>query len=587
MTRDRATLGTLVLLAAILGVHVLAWWGRPYSFLTDIDSQHYARLASEILRGELRFAAHVFNDRFGVTAPTAAVYAVLGVSPRASTLWPLAASLLTIGLVFATTWRSFGRPAALLAALLLATNVVQIDYAAHLIPDLVLAGFMLVGVAVIHAAREAEAAGRGRPWLHGGLCALALLAGLLTKKTVIWAMPFLLGVMALDLVRRRNRRLWTAFVVCGAACLGLYFLAYALGSGDPLHPIRNVEESHNALKTSFADRSRAQVVHRLTDAPVKFFLRQAGYGHLLLLAVPALLHALRPLRVLPSALRFWAAYTAVVLFSFWFGTTSLQSYNLLPISPRFLIPLLAPLSILGGVTLAGSLPGASSEARGRAARLLAAAAFAGGALLAAWTLGGGAALVPRWVVYAAPCLALVLLASPVRDRLGLSAARVLWGALVAVLSFGVLAHHGFRSPVKPPNPLRVLEYAFVREHLAPALRPDGGLVFTDGHTAFLLPILFDRIGVRGVRAVDWSDADAVRSHAGTPALVFVHQGTLSLLEDWEAREVPRFATDPPGHWRELASEEVPPSIIESMTLPVRGQRQLLFEIADPADLLSR
>jgi 4-amino-4-deoxy-L-arabinose transferase-like glycosyltransferase len=249
--------------------------------------------------------------------------------------------MLTIIAVFAIADRSFGRSAALLAALLLATNPVQVEYSAHLLPDIVVSGFMLASAALLYEGREAR--GAGRPWLLGGLCVVALLLGALTKETAVWVTPFFLGVLFVDLARRRNLRLWTAIVATGVGGLALFLLAYRLATGDPLHILDVMERTHNVSEqASFVGKSSEEYAHRLTLAPVEFLAEQLGYGHLAFLALPALIHLVWPLRRMAPGARFWAAYALVLLLCFWFGSTSLRSYNPLPISARFLMPRLSP-----------------------------------------------------------------------------------------------------------------------------------------------------------------------------------------------------------------------------------------------------
>ena len=314
-----------------------------------------------------------------------------------------------------------------------------------------------------------------------------------------------------------------------------------------MHALESVEGTHNvSVQASFIAKSSAKVLDRLTLGPARFLVEQLGYGHLVLLAVPALVHMVRPLRGLPSGVRYWASYATVVLLCFWFGTTSLRSYNPLPISPRFLMPLLAPLSIVGGVTLAGFLARGERERDARSALLLAAVAF----------LAAGAVLLSsrsRSVPYVAVGLALAFVASPARHAWRGRLAQVAGVAMVAVLSLGILVYYGFRGGVKPPNPMRLLERDFIEDHVASL--PADAVVFTDDHSAFLLPLIFERQGVSRVRVVDWNDAAAVRADAGVPGFVLLNQTTLSMLKEWIGQAIPGFAFEQPPQWRELASVE--------------------------------
>jgi 4-amino-4-deoxy-L-arabinose transferase-like glycosyltransferase len=344
---------TAVPAALLIAFHVLCWYQQPSAFLEDIDSQHYARIASELAAGRFQLSAHPFNHRFGVVLPAALGYRALGVGARQTTAWPLVVSVLTIVLVYATARRFFGTGAALFAALLVATNVTQVEQSAHLLPDLVVSFFMLAALSLLLLAREAPPV---RQPLLGVLCALALAAGVLTKETVVWAAPFFAVLMVRDLRQRRHARLWAWLAGTALAALGAILLSYQLATGSALARLEAIDRIHNT-RVSFAGSSRAQLLHRLTDRPLRFVIEHPGYLALVLLSLPPVVGLARPLRSVPPATRPWAAYSTIVLLGFWFGTTSLDFYNPLPISARNLMPLLAPLSILGGVTLAGLLAG--------------------------------------------------------------------------------------------------------------------------------------------------------------------------------------------------------------------------------------
>lgn len=572
MTRGQGLLVPVILLALMLAGHTVFWWCNPYDFLDDIDSQHYAWLASQIVDGEFTVGMHPFNDRLGTFVPNVPLYAAFGVSARTTTLWPLIASLLTIIAVFATAYRAFGGNAALLAALLLASNVIQLDYSTHLLPDIVVSLLTFAGTALLFTTRGADR-GALSTWLRGGAAAAMLVAGLVTKTTVVWAVPFFAGTLLYDLWHRQNFRLWTAIATVGTACLGILLFCYWWTTGNPLHVVHTIEETHNEYTVSGAYRSSDALAERLAFGPLEFFMEELGYGPLLLLAVPGLVHALRPLSALPAALRFWGAYVLVVLLAFWYGSTSLRFYNPLPASPRYLMPLLPPLAILAAGTLMTAVPGKQQPRRAWLVLVLAAIGFA----WAAW--GPGHPLRTR--VFGSVAAVLVLLASPARSVLRGVPATVLWCAVVALLSVGMVAFVGLRG-VKHPNPLRVIERRMVQARLARL--PQDAVVFADQHSAFALPMMLARDGVRHVRVANWSDAAAVHAHGAAPAFVLVNQTTLTALHQWWRHPIPSFARKAPPHWKLLAERPVPSGIHKGMSLPDRGQKVLLYEIPDPGEL---
>jgi len=128
--------------------------------------------------------------------PTAALYRVFGVNRFTSTLWPFACSLLTITLVFAAGRRLGGTRAGGFAALLLATNPLQVCHSMLLLPDIVVSLFLFASASALSKARRAGAP--YRTWAAGLLVAGLFYCAFLTKLTAIWILPFFAILMVRD-----------------------------------------------------------------------------------------------------------------------------------------------------------------------------------------------------------------------------------------------------------------------------------------------------------------------------------------------------------------------------------------------------
>ena len=549
--------GSRIELALVLLGHALLYALLNGNFDHDFDAQQYGRIAFEISRGEYQLATHPFSQRFGVTVPAAGLFGLFGVSWVTATLWPLLCSLGTIALVHGAAARAAGRRAALAAALLLAINLVQVRYASRLLPDVVVSALMLAAAVAIDRGRAAPAERQVR-W--GCASALLVLAALLSKETAVWLGPLFLGLLVYDFLRGKNRRLWGAF--SAALLAGLLALggAYAAFTGDALYRLQGIESVHNERAGAF-DGGLARYAARLTYEPLVFLLEIPGFGLALLLALPAAVFAARAPRSESGGARYWVAYLASVMGSFWFGTTSLSTYTPLNLADRFLMPFLAPLAILGGVTLACVFDPSGRRARSRLEL----------GVLVLGALGAAAVLfrdgVKRAGLYAAFALVAAIAAAAAR-----SAPRAAAAALLALMAVPLADYVWRGDPHETP-----LLIQRERDALAETFPLEGPpvAVVTDPHSVFVLPFYLPAAARERVRLVSWDDPEAsVRE--GERALVYIHEPRLVATNlNWGQR-VPDFALEPPAGWRVVAE------------LSVDGEHWIrLLEVDDPAQVLRR
>ena len=563
-SQGQSARGWASLIVLILGAHFALHLWLYANFDNDYDAGHYARIAHEIQSREFAIAPHTFSNRFGVTVPTALSYRLFGVNRFSTTLWPLVSSVLTILLVFFTVRRFFGMRAASLSAFLLALNIIQIKYASRLLPDIIVSMFMMAAVALLALARTTASPRKQR--IYGVICALSLFAGLLTKGTVAWALPFFLGVTVCDVFRRRNSPFWFGLACSGTAAVTFLLAAYFVSTGNALYRLEGIEGTHNVRDWSYLGKSWEAYARRLSYEPIRFIIARPGLGLLLALSAPALVHCIRPLAFLPAGARLWAGYCLALLASFWFGTTSLTYYNPLYLVERFLIPLLAPLSILSGITLAALLSGEDRTANRRGILLIGAALLASIGVL--WDGG-----IRRQALYGVFLLwTLALAFSPavpfalVRQR-----GAAIKTALVVLLYAGTAAYYANKGLAAEQPPLIKLEREVVEEHL---LQTDQAtVVFTDRHSAFALPLYFKAGALERIRFVDWSDFEHTEGMHDAKKLVYINQPLLIATKLNWGHERPHFALEQPPHWKRLEARSTD------------GERWiLLFEIDSTEDL---
>ena len=133
------TAGDRLLLGALL---LVALGARLYALTGDMrfDPAIYAQYAWNLLHGTFSLRDDSwYAHRFVVFAPVAPCYALFGVGALSSRLWPLALSLLQVGLVFELGRRLEGRATAVLAGLLVALAPLDAVSGVTLQPDVVVA----------------------------------------------------------------------------------------------------------------------------------------------------------------------------------------------------------------------------------------------------------------------------------------------------------------------------------------------------------------------------------------------------------------------------------------------------------------
>ncbi|WP_400191176.1 glycosyltransferase family 39 protein [Hymenobacter sp. B81] len=331
--------------AALLAVVVvtLAFFALTHEGLYALDDYYYARYAHQLLHGTFELGPDPegrlhdpLHERWLIFGPVALCYALLGVNIISTTLWPLLATLGCSLLL----WLSYRRREPLVAAgavLLLGLHYFTLNLSTYLYPDNINMLACLAAALALNAGRRAAQPGR---W--GAGFALLNFAALLCKETVVYYVPFYLGLLLLDGYRRRHGRFWLSAALTGTALLAAYLLFYQVMTDDALYRIHLIEQTNNFLKEgNFLLGNRAALLARVTYGPLLVFIG-SGLGLLLLLA----LGSGRPTAADAAADRyFWLGLGLSTLAAFWLGSTSLSQYNPITLQPRMMTPLLPPLGL--------------------------------------------------------------------------------------------------------------------------------------------------------------------------------------------------------------------------------------------------
>jgi len=537
----------ILALGLVLVLHSFFYFWS-HSGLRASDDLFYAKLASDMSRGSFELTPSIFENRFGVIIPTSLSYHVFGVNKYSTTLWPLICSIVTIVVVFIVANKLSGKNAAILSSFLLATNLAQIKFSSSLYPEITLSLFMIVAISALFFARNSEST--ARRLMLATLCAFSFLAAALTKLTVVWVLPFLIFLMIYDFRHLRNFKLW--FYLCFmAVVVGLiYFVGYYIITGDLFYRFTGISEEFNA-QWGFQGQTTFDYIRRLTYKPLLFFLRDPRYAILFALSTPALLALFWPNLRSILGLRFWPVYVVVFLASFWFGSTSLSSYTPMPLreEQRFFLPLLAPLAILGGITMATLWKRADLKTdKKRTLGIFLAFIF--------FLITGFAAVEGRWLrvlfygLILTSIFFLLLSLSWVKfDKFVRIVKAVKRGHLAIILILVVSPIFAVLTGALGESPWEKTQRQIAHQHLTTLKEPT--VIFTDSRSKLAIPFFFGFSVPSHIKFVDWDQIDNKAEFRDSRLLVFVNRHRVELLNRIHGLSVPRFVYDPPADWRLL------------------------------------
>jgi len=329
----------LKVLPLVLGAACLVWFWLhfPHNYRIS-DPWQYARHAYLVATGtyfKTLTVPDVFGQRLGVFVPVALVYVLLGVTPHSTALVPLLAGLATLLVV----WQALPNAAALPGVVWTVTCVPLLRGTIELYPDLIATAFMMISTLML--ARRLEAPNRhSTQLLRAGVGVACWFAAMLAKESAYWVLPLWAGAALVDAVRRRGPTL--KWFHAPAILFGLLLTAAYLGFcshffGDALSRVHSVDALTGQHVWSI--RKPGQLAARLGSGPARFFWRE--YGLLLVAAVPGLF-------VLPAKLWIWSFYTVLSVLCYWFGSTSLSSYQPLPLIWRMSLPCAPGFCIVAG-----------------------------------------------------------------------------------------------------------------------------------------------------------------------------------------------------------------------------------------------
>ncbi|MBC6607854.1 glycosyltransferase family 39 protein [Hymenobacter sp. BT188] len=493
-----------------VGLFTIAFFLFAHEGLYDYDDYNYARYAHQLATGTFDLApnpGHLdytpLHQRLMVFGPVALFYKLLGIRIFTTTIWPLLCTLGT-SLIFYLLYRQRAPVVASAAMLLLGLHYFTLNLSIYLYPDNVLMFFAAGSAAALLHGRRAT---QGQPVWWGVGFALLNFVALLSKETIVYYLPFYLGVLLLDVWHRRHGKFWLAALSIGGVLLVSYLFVYQVAANDVLYRFRVIESVNEVRK--IGNTSTGDIVARITYMPLQLLVG-TGLGVVLLLVIVAAIKSNK----LSSDARFWLALAGSSLAFYWLGSTSLSYYNPNSLLPRMLTPLLPPLCLAAGF-------GLDYFARtGRSGWLLALGLLG----CAAWLrssisivyglLGGFFAL--------AAVLRFVSVGRKKIERYGPGTVIFASATLVALGLIMALRPAYFMT--KPSNSGYFAQQRIIHQELR---GPAGGVVLMDNFSLHKCEIMYGFQVPNGLRFHPYTAYDTLRKVPGRPIWLLINRPVLS------------------------------------------------------------
>ncbi|OFV93311.1 MAG: hypothetical protein A3H95_05865 [Acidobacteria bacterium RIFCSPLOWO2_02_FULL_64_15] len=352
----------ILVFAAALRIYMFRGW-------VGLDDAEYARFAALFAEGRPFPSDYsgpaVFPLRVGVFVPAGLLFRWFGVNEWAMVLYPLAVSLTSIVLIYASAALFFGWRAGLMAAALLSAYHWDLDSATKLLPDLPAAFFATTGIMLIVALERHVSRTWSRAFAGGLLAGLAFGLAWLCKESLAYLAPFMFTLLAITVWRGGPRMwlVWAGVAVGSASVLAGEMIAYQAATGDFLFRFHEVERNYrqwpNGFFTSGSDfgwkegttRSAALMDRLFVSGPrTILFDPSLYYVPFIGLAATAYAWVRRDRAFLVPGLWLWAL---VVMFNF--GSSSSTEYIPLALFHRYMYLMFFPAIVVVAGFLARTL----------------------------------------------------------------------------------------------------------------------------------------------------------------------------------------------------------------------------------------
>lgn len=317
--------------ALLLGIiFLIGYWLFGYDGITFSDEVTYLQLGHQLWNNETVVSDYHLTSRWGAFLFSGIFTHVFGFSDRYASLVTLGFYLLCLLIL----WKITPPKVRKWAVLFFLGHIYLLHFLTKVYPD----GFLILWVILIPASaiyREKH------PVPAALVMALAFFIGFCTKETIVFLFPFPLLLFLLDFRNKKSLEFYYYFIGLAALTIVLYLGYYQWRFGDWLYRFKNIHDGHYISDYSYHDKGWLSIIKRISYAPV-IDLADRTYWLWLVMAIPGIYYGIKNNKKIKLE---FALCCLCLLVGFWFMTTSFQFYNPLPLNPRHLIIVVAPLAV--------------------------------------------------------------------------------------------------------------------------------------------------------------------------------------------------------------------------------------------------
>ncbi len=308
-----------------------------YSGHFGFDDMHYAYLANELKNGNFYLQDH-FSYRLGTLLFTWLTYCLFGINDFASSLPSMTYSAICLYLVYQMLKKQ-SNLILCFGLLLTISSEWFLFYSDKLMPDFAVT-FAFVGA--FYAVYRQYFVNSNQKW-NGLLLALFLFFGFNSKGTILLIAPWLVFILLMDIIQKRNKLFWISAILSGGILLGSYFLICELFFGNAFIRFEAISANSYLNRCSYGSQSYKILFERLTSGFWGMAYRE-GLLFPFLLFVPLLLKMKKSSFQFNRAKDYFIISAVILLLSSCFMSISLEAYNPMCLDIRhylFVIPMAA------------------------------------------------------------------------------------------------------------------------------------------------------------------------------------------------------------------------------------------------------
>jgi hypothetical protein len=333
----------IVYLIGIIALQITAYFYiKPH--IINSDDIAYINSALSMIEGSYKFTPSVFTQRFLVFLPVSLLYRLFGVNIYSSTVHLLMFAIFHTIIIY-YLGNKIKNGMGILAALLFGLNPLTLFLTVELLPDLICSTFILVALYFLYSSEEDTKTNKKR--FHGFLFSAFLFLSILAKENIMFYLPFFLFICIRSY--RLNYKFWNTAFLTFAALILLLGLFYKMQTGYFFYKLSAIESEHNLSVWSYQYASGSSLLKRVIFGLYYLLLGDSSLVLLTVLIAP-LLFSIRNM-IKEKSLRFWIYNFLFLLVIYQYGSTSLKSYNPIPLIPRMFFCLLPPMCLLAGYSM--------------------------------------------------------------------------------------------------------------------------------------------------------------------------------------------------------------------------------------------